>query len=50
VIVAKVGGEFHAFSGKCPHYNLPLAMGMLDGYDVICPFHSAAFDIRTGEQ
>ncbi len=50
IVVAKIAGKIYAVSGSCPHYGLPLAAGMLDGYSLICPFHSASFDITTGEQ
>lgn len=49
IVVAKVDGTLYAVGGKCPHYNLPLAAGYLDGYTLICPFHGASFDVRTGE-
>ncbi|CAG9334811.1 unnamed protein product [Blepharisma stoltei] len=49
IVIAKVNGSVYAVSGKCSHYNLPLNPGYLDGYTLICPFHGAQFDIRTGE-
>ena len=49
IVVAKVGGQVYAVSGKCPHFGAPLATGYLDGYHLFCPWHSAAFDIRSGE-
>jgi nitrite reductase/ring-hydroxylating ferredoxin subunit len=50
VVVVKVGGKVHAVSGKCPHFGLPLAGGLVDGYSIICPFHGASFNIMSGEQ
>jgi NADPH-dependent 2,4-dienoyl-CoA reductase/sulfur reductase-like enzyme/nitrite reductase/ring-hydroxylating ferredoxin subunit len=49
VVVALVGGRPYAVSGKCPHFGANLAQGFLDGYHLYCPWHVAAFDIRTGE-
>lgn len=49
IVVAVVSGEVFAVSGKCPHYGANLAQGFLDGYTLYCPWHSAAFDIRSGE-
>lgn len=49
VVVALVGGQVYAVSGKCPHFGANLAQGFLDGYHLYCPWHVAAFDIRTGE-
>ena len=49
IIISKVCGEYYATGGKCSHYGAPLQMGYLDGYSVVCPWHAAAFDVRTGE-
>ena len=49
IVVAKVGDQVYALSGKCPHFGAPMANGFLDGYHLYCPWHSASFDIRTGE-
>ena len=49
ILISKVNGSFYATGGKCSHYGAPLNMGYLDGYNVICPFHAAAFDVRNGE-
>lgn len=49
VLVSKVNGTIYVTGGRCSHYGAPLQMGYLDGYAVICPWHAAAFDVRTGE-
>ena len=49
IIVSKVNGLYYATGGRCSHYGAPLQMGFLDGHHVICPWHAAAFDVRTGE-
>lgn len=49
IVVAKVEGTVYAVSGKCPHYGAPMNGGFLDGYTMVCPWHAATFDIRTGE-
>ena len=49
IIVSQVCGNYYATGGRCSHYGAPLQMGFLDGYNVICPWHAAAFDVRTGE-
>lgn len=49
IVVAKVAGQVYAVSGKCTHFGAPLATGYLDGFHLYCPWHAAAFDIRSGE-
>lgn len=49
VLLARVGGEFHAVSATCPHYGAPLAEGALCGTRVVCPWHHAAFDVVSGD-
>ena len=49
VAVAMLAGELRAFDDTCPHAGCSLAEGELDGQNVICPCHQAAFDARTGD-
>ncbi len=48
VLIANVGGTFHAIGEMCGHRRAPLSAGQLDGYLVECPLHYAIFDVRTG--
>jgi NADPH-dependent 2,4-dienoyl-CoA reductase/sulfur reductase-like enzyme/nitrite reductase/ring-hydroxylating ferredoxin subunit len=48
VVLARASGEYYAFGGKCSHYGGPLNEGVLKGHTVICPWHHACFDIRSG--
>lgn len=48
VILARVQGEYYAFGAKCTHYGAPLNEGVLKGHSLICPWHHACFDIRSG--
>ena len=48
VLVCNVDGRRYALHAKCTHYGAPLAGGALDGHRVICPWHHACFDARTG--
>jgi nitrite reductase/ring-hydroxylating ferredoxin subunit len=48
VLLANVGGVFHALSDRCGHAGAPLSMGTLIGHVLECPLHFACFDVRTG--
>ncbi|NNM85306.1 MAG: Rieske 2Fe-2S domain-containing protein [Phycisphaerales bacterium] len=41
-------GEFFAFEDRCSHADLPICAGRVTGSLLICPWHHAAFDLRTG--
>lgn len=49
VCLANMGGKFYAIGNICTHEQGPLSEGILDNYEVECPWHSARFDIRTGK-
>lgn len=48
VCLANVGGELSALDNWCPHRRGPLGQGWVEGKAVVCPWHSWAFDARTG--
>lgn len=47
--VFNVDGTFYAIDDTCPHAGAPLSEGTIEGGKVICPWHEAAFDLKTGE-
>lgn len=49
VCLANLNGELSALDNLCPHRQGPLGQGWIDGEAVICPWHSWAFDLRTGQ-
>ena len=49
VCVINVEGKFYAIDNVCTHEGGPLAEGILEGYEVECPWHGSRFDVRTGE-
>ena len=49
IAVFNVGGTFYAIDDTCPHAGGPLSEGKVDGGKVICPWHDAAFDLKTGD-
>lgn len=42
-------GKVFAVSNRCPHREGPLAEGIAGGGKVICPLHSHAFDLCSGD-
>jgi len=48
VVLAGVDGNYYAFRAACTHYGGPLDKGVLKGHTVMCPWHHACFDIRSG--
>ena len=49
IALCRVGDEFHAVDGICPHHGGPLGHGALHGTTLVCPFHAWEFDCVTGE-
>jgi 3-phenylpropionate/trans-cinnamate dioxygenase ferredoxin subunit len=48
--IANFNGSIHAVDNACTHAGGPLSDSRLkDGYLLECPWHSAAFDVRTGQ-
>lgn len=48
VIVTVVEGELVATAGVCPHDDVSLADGHLDGPMIVCPGHGYRFDLHSG--
>jgi len=48
IVVVKLNGRIHACGGKCPHKGAPLEEGLVTDHALVCPWHSARFDIKTG--
>jgi nitrite reductase/ring-hydroxylating ferredoxin subunit len=42
-------GSYYGIDNQCTHVGGPLCEGDLDGDSVICPWHGAEFDVKTGK-
>ena len=48
VIVTMIAGELIATAGVCPHEDVSLKNGWLEGNTIVCPGHGYEFDMHTG--
>jgi 3-phenylpropionate/trans-cinnamate dioxygenase ferredoxin subunit len=48
VVIAHAGGRYYAFGGICTHRFEHLTDGFLEGENIICAYHEATYDMRTG--
>lgn len=48
VLVLRTAEGFKAYSNICPHQDVPLVEGHLDGCILTCRAHHWTFDINTG--
>jgi glycine betaine catabolism B len=49
VCIANVDGKHYAIGNVYTHEGGSLADGILEGYEVGCPWHGSKFDIRNGK-
>jgi apoptosis-inducing factor 3 len=49
ILLVRQGDEVSAIGATCPHAGGPLAQGVLTKGRVLCPWHKAAFCVRTGK-
>jgi 3-phenylpropionate/trans-cinnamate dioxygenase ferredoxin subunit len=48
VLVIRLADGWYGTASRCTHLMAPLDKGKLEGEEVVCPFHRARFDVRTG--
>ena len=48
VALFNVAGQFHAIDNICPHRGGPLAEGIVENHECVCPWHGWRFDVRDG--
>jgi toluene monooxygenase system ferredoxin subunit len=49
VLIVNAGSEYFAVQALCPHQEIPLCEGILDGTVLTCHQHLWQWDLRTGE-
>jgi len=49
IAVVSLGGEYFAFDETCTHAGAGLSEGKIDGCKVVCGWHGAEFDCKTGK-
>lgn len=49
VAIFNVDGTFYATSNTCLHRGGPLGQGLLQGQEVMCPWHAWTWNVTTGE-
>ena len=49
IVVARVGDHVYALEDRCTHEEFPLSDGWLDGDNLVCAFHGARYDLKTGD-
>lgn len=50
ILLCNLDGEVYAYRNACPGSILPLDVGQLKGYTLLCPWHNCVYDIRTGKR
>ena len=49
LLIANIGGTFHAMDAVCSHMGGDLTKGRLEKNVVTCPLHGSRFDVTTGK-
>jgi NADPH-dependent 2,4-dienoyl-CoA reductase/sulfur reductase-like enzyme/nitrite reductase/ring-hydroxylating ferredoxin subunit len=49
ILLTRIDGNYFAFGAHCTHYGGPLAEGILCNGIIMCPWHHACFDAKTGD-
>lgn len=49
IAIFRSDGIYYATENNCTHRGGPLCEGLLEGTNVICPWHGWEFDVATGD-
>ncbi len=48
ILLSRIDGKYYATGAFCTHYGAPLEEGVLSGDRIVCPWHHACFNAKTG--
>ena len=48
LLLCRIEDKYYALAANCTHYGAPLADGVLSGDRIVCPWHHACFNAKTG--
>ena len=49
IVLANFAGTIYAIADECSHEEFPLSDGELEGDEILCIYHGARFDCKTGK-
>ncbi len=49
IVLANFEGTIYAVKDECSHQEFPLSDGELEGDQILCTYHGARFDCKTGK-
>jgi NADPH-dependent 2,4-dienoyl-CoA reductase/sulfur reductase-like enzyme/nitrite reductase/ring-hydroxylating ferredoxin subunit len=49
VLLSKIDEHFYALGAHCTHYGALLSDGVINGDRIVCPWHHACFNAKTGD-
>lgn len=49
VCLTKINSEISGFKNNCPHQDMPLEDGILEGEELTCLYHGAKFNVKSGK-
>jgi NADPH-dependent 2,4-dienoyl-CoA reductase/sulfur reductase-like enzyme/nitrite reductase/ring-hydroxylating ferredoxin subunit len=49
ILLGRCDGRYYAIACYCTHFGAPLDQGYLQGDRVVCPWHQAVFDLKSGD-
>ncbi|MFL5699921.1 MAG: Rieske 2Fe-2S domain-containing protein [Ktedonobacteraceae bacterium] len=50
ILLCNLDGDVYAYRNACAGSVLPLDLGHLNGYTLLCPWHNCLYDMRTGKR